>query len=262
MSGICRNCGKTYNDGAKFCTECGVDLSRFGEVISETNSSTVSFGEASHGGSDTVKESMAEDGSADIVSKGGEKVENSENQEESQGVYNTYGAANPKLQPPYTGPYGGTPNGNNQYGNHYGGTPNGNNQYGNPYGGTPNGNSQYGNPYGGTPNGNNQYGNPYGGTPNGNNQYGNPYGGNGTQRSRTLNLGMLIFSIINIVLGCCSCVGIIFGGAGVAFTLMAQNAQLDEDEERYIKIALVLNVLGIALAALVVATVIIYGISG
>ena len=110
----------------------------------------------------------------------------------------------------------------------------------NPFGQNPN-------RYGQSPYGQNPYGqNPYGQNPNGQNPYGQgpfppfgrpPFG----SMQRQISIGLLIFSIINIVFGCC-CTGTILGVMGLIFTVKARDAQTDESEKSQKRAALVLNI--------------------
>ena len=138
-------------------------------------------------------------------------------------------------------PYGQNPYGQN---GQYGG------QYQPPFGNNGNtGGSQYGqNPYGQ----NGQYG---GGYNNGgyNGQYQPPFGQQTPWRQpqpqRQTSVGLVIFSVINIIFGCC-CIGMVFGIIGLVFALNARNAQTDEEEARRKKISLALNIVGIALTVI------------
>ena len=67
-----------------------------------------------------------------------------------------------------------------------------------------------------------------------------------------MNIGLLVFSIINLILGCCSCTGFIFGGAGLAFVMMAKSAKTDGDAENYNKISMILNIIGVVLTVIVI----------
>ncbi len=149
----------------------------------------------------------------------------------------TYGdAAEPEKKPQNTSSDGNNRNGqpsNDPYGNN------------NPYG--QQGNDPYGN--------NNPYGQP------GNNPYGNnnPYGQGQHPNwipnvnmyrpvpDRPLSSGLLIFSIINIVFGCCCTVGFIFGIIALMFTLNARQAPTDNEEIRRKKIALAMNITAVVL---------------
>ena len=110
--------------------------------------------------------------------------------------------------------------------------------------------------YGNAPNMNGQYGNnQYGG-----NQFGNnPNGGvppmwiepNPPQRIKA-NTGMLVFSILNIVFGCCCGAGCLVGIAALVFTLLAPKATTEKQMKTYNTIALVLNIVAVALTVIIV----------
>jgi hypothetical protein len=222
MAGVCKLCGAPYQDGAKFCVECGaVLITRVGEA-----EATVKV--------EDQKENVVED--ASTASTEVENVENTNptqptengNNVSTNNVSNTYGAANEDIPTAYTNPYSNQNNANSNYGN----------PYSNPYGGgnynAPNGNNPYGGGNYNAPNGGAPYGyNP--GAPNGYNQYGVPYNPNAVPQppKKEMNIGLLVFSIINLILGCCSCTGFIFGGAGLAFVMMAKNAKTDGDTKNY-----------------------------
>lgn len=146
-------------------------------------------------------------------------------------------------------------NGQNPYGQN--GNPYGNGQ--NPYGQNRNPweNGQGGawgqnNPYGQNPYG--QNGNPYGG---GQSPYGqNPYGQGGYQpwqprEKRNLSIGLVIFSVINILLGTC-CAGSIFGIIGLVFAITARDAASEAEEIRRKKISLAINIIAVVLTVVFV----------
>ena len=95
---------------------------------------------------------------------------------------------------------------------------------------------------------------PYGGAPYGWN-YG-PY----NAPPRPFKTEALLLVIFNFVLGC-TCVGIIFGIAGIVFALMAKKARLDADADVYNKISVILSVIGLVLSVLVVSAVFASGAS-
>ena len=72
-----------------------------------------------------------------------------------------------------------------------------------------------------------------------------------TPVKRPLNVGLLIFSIANIFLGCCG-IGMILGIAALVVTINATNSQTDVDERSKLNTALILNVVAIVLLALAV----------
>lgn len=127
------------------------------------------------------------------------------------------------------------------------GNPYGNN--GNPYGQqgqNPYGNN--GNPYGGNPweGPNGQRQNPYGRDP-----YGQQFGQGPWQprEKRKLSVGLLVFSIINIVIGTC-CAGSIFGIIGLVFCITARDAVSEAEEIRRKKISLAINIIAVVLTVI------------
>lgn len=66
---------------------------------------------------------------------------------------------------------------------------------------------------------------------------------------RPISTGLLVFSIINIVFSCCVLPSLIFGIIALVFTIQAQSARNTEDEITKKKIALILNIVGVILAA-------------
>lgn len=64
------------------------------------------------------------------------------------------------------------------------------------------------------------------------------------QRKRPVSIGLVIFSVINIVFSCCTFTTLIFGIIALVYTVGAQNARTDEEEVSKKKIALVLNITG------------------
>ena len=160
---------------------------------------------------------------------------------------------NGEQQPTPTENTYGAPNSNNLYGNY--GAPNRSNPYGN-YG-SPNGN----NPYGGNPYGGSDYNTFNNNTRNGGAQE-NPYTNfkAPVTQQRGMNMGLMIFSIINTLIGCCTCSGLIFGIAAMVFTVLAKNQPTDEDAAKYNKISMILNIVGIISTILVTVTVVVYSI--
>ncbi len=161
------------------------------------------------------------------------------------------GTQQPPQNPQYP-PYGNGANSQNPQG-----------PYGYP-GQNPNA-GQYGSPYG----------NPYGGQ--GQNPYGqNPYGqqnpfGNQPPRGqyplrpvpdRPMSAGLLIFSIINIIFGCCCSIGMIFGVIALVYTINARQAPNDDEEIRRKKIALVMNITAVVLTAAFIVSFAIGAASG
>ena len=63
------------------------------------------------------------------------------------------------------------------------------------------------------------------------------------QQKRPLSTGLMVFSILNILFGCC-CFGMVFGIIGLVMAIQAQNAQSDRDEIVKKKLSLAMNVIG------------------
>ena len=248
MAGVCKLCGAPYQDGAKFCVECGaVLISRVGE-----NENTEKAEEQKENAVEV--ENIAETAVENVENTPAQAPEEGNNVSETA-VSNTYGAANADnptaYNNPYSAPYGNqnaAPNGGNPYSNPYTNNPYGGANYNAPNGNNPYGGANYNAPNGGTPYGYNP------GAPNGYNQYGVPYNPNAVpqQPKKPINIGLLVFSIINLILGCCSCTGFIFGGAGLAFVMMAKDAKTDGDTENYNKISMILNIIGVILTVIVI----------
>ena len=266
---FCTNCGKRLDESVDKCPYCGHPKGAERTFYSSENNVDPE---------NNAQNPNANEQNVHSDESGGQDNGQNPNNPYGQNPNNPYGQNpnNPYGQNP-NNPYGQNPNNpygqnpNNPYGqnpnNPYGQNPN--NPYGqnpnNPYGQNPN--NPYGqnpnNPYGQNPN--NPYGqnpnNPYGRNPN--NPYGQgnytppPYGGQFRRpqtQQRPLSVGLLVFSIINIVSGCC-CVGSIFGIISLIFTLSARDAATDEDEIKKKKTALVLNIFGIIISVL---TVVVY----
>lgn len=123
-----------------------------------------------------------------------------------------------------------TPYGQNQYG-----PPNNN---GGPFGAS-NSNSPYGTPNNAGPFGVPNNGGQFGGVPPINPQM--PYG---TYNQRKTSVGLVVFSIINIVFGFCCCGGFIMGIPGLIYALISKNSPDDDEEKRRKKISLVCNIVG------------------
>ncbi len=159
---------------------------------------------------------------------------------------------NDQPKDPQTEPYGNPYADDQKNPNPYGGNGQSQNPYGNPYGGSRQ--SPYGNPYVG--NGQNN------GSPNRNNgqyPYGMPSPGGFYRpvQDRPVSVGLLIFSIINIIFGCCCSVGFVFGIIALVYTLNARQAPNDAEEIRRKKIALIFNIAAVVMTiALVVSFVV------
>ena len=248
---FCTNCGKRLDESADKCPYCGhpkgAERTFYSSAPGENNGTSGTNGT---NGANGINGGSENPGTGNQNPNPNNPYGQNPNNPYGQNPNNPYGQNpnNPYGQNP-NNPYGQNPN--NPYGqnpnNPYGQNPN--NPYGqnpnNPYGQNPN------NPYGQNPN------NPYGRNPN--NPYGQgtytppPYGGQFRRpQQRPMSIGLLVFSIINIVMGSCCCVGSIFGILGIIFTVGARDCATDEEEIRKKKTALVLNIVGIVLTVLVI----------
>lgn len=146
--------------------------------------------------------------------------------EKSETPVNNMGNAQQGYRPPYN------PNGQGYNGGY--------NRYQRPA--QPTQYNQYGQGY------NNPYSNPYnngqGGYPNG--YYMPPM----MPKQRTTSVGLIIFSIINILFGCGGIV-MILGIIALVNTIQAKNAVTDEEEASKKKTALILNIVSIVLCVFV-----------
>lgn len=78
-------------------------------------------------------------------------------------------------------------------------------------------------------------------------------------KERSLNVGMLVFSIINMALYC----GVVFGIISLIMTILAKNADTDESEHSKLKTAKILNIIGIIITsviALLYAVIIVFSV--
>ena len=223
MAKFCKLCGTPCEEGAKFCTECGAVLISSINTSSETPRSFDTQppkNEEPVGFTEVTEEKPVE-----TVDGNSETVSGDGEVVENKNSYteNNYGSPN------NYNPYGGS-----------GYDPVVNN---NPYGG-----SNYG-----SPNGGNQYS---GGA------QGNPYVNYQApvQQNRPVNVGLMIFSIINTLIGCCTCSNLIFGIAALVFAILAKNQPTDEDYAKYNKVSLILNVVGAISTVLVIFAVVAYSI--
>lgn len=102
-------------------------------------------------------------------------------------------------------------------------------------------NGQYNGQYGGY--NNEQYGG-YNNSQYNNGQYGYPpYF---PQKQRKTSVGLVIFSVINIILGCGG-INLILGIIALVYTLQAKNATTDDEEASKNRTALILNVVAVCL---------------
>lgn len=210
---FCTNCGEKIDDNEKVCPHCGHPKGA---------DRSYRYGQEWYGNTENKDNGNTDNGS-------GEQNRNPY----GQNPYGQNGQNGGQYQPPFGN------NGNN-----------GGQQNQNPYGQNPYGqNGQYGGGYN-----NNGYGN-NGGYNNGgyNGQYQPPFGQQTPWRQpqpqRQTSVALVIFSVINIIFGCC-CIGMVFGIIGLVFALNARNAQTDEEEARRKKISLALNIVGIALTVI------------
>ena len=232
MAKFCKLCGTPSEEGAKFCTECGAVL------ISSINTSSETpkifdiqppKTEESQGFTEVNEEKSVEntvDNTAVFAVE--DTALGKANSNGSSNNYNPYGGSN----------YNPSNNNNPYSGSNYGGT-NGNNGYGG---------FNYGSPNGGEQNGGGAQGNPYA-------NYQAP-----VQQNRPINVGLMVFSIINTLIGCCTCSGLIFGIAAMVFTVLAKNQPTDEEYGRYNKVSMILNIVGVVSTVLVTFAVVVYSI--
>jgi hypothetical protein len=96
------------------------------------------------------------------------------------------------------------------------------------------------------------YQQPYGGFNNGN-PY-NPFFRVVQPQKRPISIGLLVFSIINIVLSCFVLPSFTFGIIALVYTIEAQSAKTAEEEIRKKKIALILNITGAVLSVLTIVS--------
>ncbi len=71
---------------------------------------------------------------------------------------------------------------------------------------------------------------------------------------KPISIGLLIFSILNLVLSCFVLPSFTFGIIALVYTLQAQNAKTPEEEIRKKKIALILNITGAVLSVLTIVS--------
>jgi uncharacterized membrane protein YvbJ len=73
-------------------------------------------------------------------------------------------------------------------------------------------------------------------------------------KERSLNVGMLVWSIINTALCCCP----VFGIIAIIMTILAKSADTDEDESRKLRTAKILNIVSTVIIVLFVVIYVIY----
>lgn len=74
-------------------------------------------------------------------------------------------------------------------------------------------------------------------------------------KKRSMNVGMLIFSIVNLLL-CCQPLGII----ATLFTALATDAKSDEEEHKKLRTAKILNIIGIIGAVVIWTAYIVFAV--
>ncbi len=94
--------------------------------------------------------------------------------------------------------------------------------------------------------------NPNGNGQNGYGQFGQGGGYGNTPQKRPLNIGQLVFSIINIVLGSCCGIGFILGIISLVLTITATNASDDYDASSKLNTAKILNIIALILFIILV----------
>ena len=83
-------------------------------------------------------------------------------------------------------------------------------------------------------------------------QFGQGGGYGNTPQKRPLNIGQLVFSIINIVLGSCCGIGFILGIISLVLTITATNARDDYDASSKLNTAKILNIIALILFIILV----------
>ena len=82
----------------------------------------------------------------------------------------------------------------------------------------------------------------------------NPYFGVVRPQKRPISIGLLVFSILNMVLSCLVLPSFTFGIIALVYTIQAQSAKTAEEEIRKKKIALILNITGAALSVITIVS--------
>lgn len=240
----CTNCGEKIDDSLEKCPHCnhpkGVDRV-YGYASENYGKSNTPDGQNAQGGNAQNGNPWdSNQGQDEQNGRQGNPWEDNRNQGE-QNPWNTQNGGQGN-------PWNGNRSGRNPWES---GGQNGNNPYGQqpPYG--QNGNNPYGQ------NGQNPYGQggpwqgPYGrnGDPYGRPPYNGGFGGYQPwqpREKRKPSIGLIIFSVINILLGSC-CAGSIFGIIGLIFAITARDAATEEEEIRRKKISLAINIIAVIL---------------
>jgi len=263
-----------------FCTNCGEQIDISLEKCPHCGHPTGAQRNYTYGMDPTAvnrPQQNAQNGNTDAPPPGG-NTENGESSGNQSGFGGDAPSNNGQNQNPYgqnQNPYGQNQNPYGQNQNPYGQNQNPYGQNQNPYGQNQNPYGQDQRPYQTPPYGQNPYGqdqNPYGQNPYGQNPYGqNPYGQNQNpygqdpfgglykrpvQQKRPLSTGLMVYSILNIVFGCC-CFGMIFGIIGLMLAFKAQNSLTDREEVGKKKLSLAMNIIGTVLTIVYVVVYVI-----
>ncbi len=71
-------------------------------------------------------------------------------------------------------------------------------------------------------------------------------------QKRPISVGVAVFSIFNIVFGCCTLPSFVFGIIALIVTIQAQSARTEAEETTKKKIALILNIVGFVLSVIAI----------
>lgn len=223
----CTNCGEKIDDSVERCPHCNHPKGADRVYV---------YGSESFGKKDSTEGQGVQKNPWENNQNKGEQGGNSfENQNSGSGQNN-------QNENPYEG---GSGQNQNPYGNGQGPYGQNGNQWGqNPYGQR--------NPWEGGQGGWNN--GPYGGDPyNNNGPYGQNFGGGyqpwQPRERKKLSVGLVIFSVINILLGTC-CAGSIFGIIGLIFAVTARDAASEAEELRRKKISLAINIIAVVLTVI------------
>lgn len=80
--------------------------------------------------------------------------------------------------------------------------------------------------------------------------------------TRDINIGMLVWSVINIIFGSCVCLPFILGVISIVFTVLAKDALTDEKSAQYIKLAKIINIVTSVLIAVALIVMVVLAILG